>query len=126
MLDEGHHIRNHSTETTLVSYQQALDIWCYAFPYSRTLSQLAKQLKTVHRLILTGSPIQNNLRELWSLFDFVFPERLGEPVDVSLSSCRPLKACVAGTLKVFDAKFAAPIAAGGYSGATSLQVIWLC
>lgn len=39
--------------------------------------QVAKQLKTVHRLILTGSPIQNNLKELWSLFDFVFPERLG-------------------------------------------------
>jgi SNF2 family DNA or RNA helicase len=27
--------------------------------------------------MLTGSPIQNNLRELWCIFDFVFPERLG-------------------------------------------------
>ena len=27
--------------------------------------------------MLTGSPIQNNLKELWCIFDFVFPERLG-------------------------------------------------
>lgn len=29
--------------------------------------------QTPHRIILSGSPIQNNLTELWSLFDFVFP-----------------------------------------------------
>lgn len=33
----------------------------------------AKQLQTVHRLIMSGSPIQNRLSELWSLFDFIFP-----------------------------------------------------
>ena len=39
--------------------------------------QIAKQIPSVHRLMLTGSPIQNNLKELWCIFDFVFPERLG-------------------------------------------------
>ncbi len=39
--------------------------------------QIAKQLVSVHRLMLTGSPIQNNLKELWCIFDFVFPDRLG-------------------------------------------------
>jgi DNA excision repair protein ERCC-6 len=81
ILDEGHKIRNPDAEVTLV----------------------AKQLATVHRLIMTGSPIQNRLTELWSLFDFVFPGKLG-------------------TLPIFQAQFAVPIQIGGYSNASPLQV----
>jgi DNA excision repair protein ERCC-6 len=55
ILDEGHKIRNPDADITLV----------------------AKQLQTVHRIIMSGSPIQNRLTELWSLFDFVFPGKLG-------------------------------------------------
>ena len=51
------------------------------------------QLHTVHRLIMSGSPIQNRLSELWSLFDFIFPGKLG-------------------TLPVFQAQFAVPIQVG--------------
>jgi DNA excision repair protein ERCC-6 len=47
--------------------------------------------------------MQNNLTELWSLFDFVFPGRLG-------------------TLPVFQAQFAVPINIGGYANATNIQV----
>jgi hypothetical protein len=47
----------------------------------------------VHRLIMSGSPIQNRLSELWSLFDFIFPGKLG-------------------TLPVFMAQFAVPIQVG--------------
>ena len=36
-----------------------------------------KQLRTAHRVILSGTPLQNNLKELWSLFDFVYPGKLG-------------------------------------------------
>ncbi|KAK9837571.1 hypothetical protein WJX74_000576 [Apatococcus lobatus] len=81
VLDEGHKIRNPDAEVTLV----------------------AKQLQTVHRLILSGSPIQNRLTELWSLFDYVFPGKLG-------------------TLPVFQAQFAIPIQIGGYSNASRIQV----
>ena len=81
VLDEGHKIRNPDAEVTLT----------------------AKQLPTVHRLIMSGSPIQNRLVELWSLFDFVFPGKLG-------------------TLPIFQAQFAIPIQQGGYSNASSLQV----
>lgn len=55
VLDEGHKIRNPDSGTTLA----------------------CKQFKTPHRIVLSGTPIQNNLKELWSLFDFIFPGRLG-------------------------------------------------
>jgi len=47
--------------------------------------------------------VQNDLRELWSLFDFVFPGRLG-------------------TLPAFEQEFAVPIKRGGYSNASPMQV----
>ncbi len=30
-------------------------------------------IQAAHRLILTGTPIENSLDELWSLFDFLMP-----------------------------------------------------
>lgn len=32
-----------------------------------------KQLKSKHRLILSGTPVENSLEELWSLFDYLMP-----------------------------------------------------
>ena len=51
-----------------------------------------------------GAPIQNRLSELWSLFDFCFPGKLG-------------------TLPVFQAQFAVPIQVGGYVNASQVQVV---
>ncbi len=39
---------------------------------------VARQLKARHRLCLTGTPMENHLGELWSLFDFLNPGLLGE------------------------------------------------
>lgn len=47
--------------------------------------------------------MQNSLKELWSLFDFVYPGRLG-------------------TLPVFMAEFSVPITMGGYANASAIQV----
>lgn len=57
VLDEGHAIRN---------------------PASK-VSQAAKRagLAAQHRLLLSGTPVQNNVAELWSLFDFLMPGLLG-------------------------------------------------
>lgn len=74
---------------------------CFGLGLQITL--VAKQLATVHRIIMSGSPIQNHLTELWSLFDFVFPGKLG-------------------TLPVFRAQFALPIQIGGYANASAMQV----
>ncbi|KAL8243698.1 hypothetical protein R6Q59_009956 [Mikania micrantha] len=81
ILDEGHKIRNPNTAITIYS----------------------KELRTPNRIILSGTPMQNNLIELWSLFDFVFPMRLG-------------------TLVNFRNQFDIPIRQGGYANASNLQV----
>ena len=51
ILDEGHVIKNTKTKT----------------------AQAIRQLQASHRLILTGTPIQNSVSELWALFDFLMP-----------------------------------------------------
>ncbi|CAL8097187.1 unnamed protein product [Calicophoron daubneyi] len=81
VLDEGHKIKNPAAEVTIT----------------------LKRFSTPHRLILSGSPVQNNLRELWSLFDFVCPGRLGP-------------------LPEFMQQFSIPITQGGYASASPLQV----
>jgi superfamily II DNA or RNA helicase len=42
-------------------------------------TQVALLLKAHHRLCLTGTPMENHLGELWSLFHFLMPGLLGEP-----------------------------------------------
>jgi superfamily II DNA or RNA helicase len=45
---------------------------------SRTSSaKAARLLKSAHRLALSGTPVENHLGELWSLFDFLNPGMLG-------------------------------------------------
>lgn len=41
-------------------------------------AQIALQLKAKYRLCLTGTPMENHLGELWSLFHFMMPGLLGE------------------------------------------------
>ncbi|XP_011493855.1 PREDICTED: lymphoid-specific helicase-like [Ceratosolen solmsi marchali] len=38
------------------------------------LLKILKQLESVNRLLLTGTPLQNNLSELWSLLNFLLPD----------------------------------------------------
>ena len=40
-------------------------------------SRAAKQLKAQARIVLTGTPIENRLGDLWSLFDYINPGLLG-------------------------------------------------
>lgn len=46
---------------------------------SKSLStQIVQQIQAKHRLCLTGTPLENHLGELWSLFHFMMPGLLGE------------------------------------------------
>jgi superfamily II DNA or RNA helicase len=41
-------------------------------------ARTVRQLSARHRLCLSGTPVENNLEELWSLFDFLMPGFLGD------------------------------------------------
>ncbi|KFM23377.1 TATA-binding protein-associated factor 172 [Auxenochlorella protothecoides] len=41
------------------------------------VARAACALRAQHRLVLTGTPVQNGVRELWALFDFLMPGFLG-------------------------------------------------
>ena len=36
--------------------------------------QTVRMFKTNYRLLITGTPLQNNLHELWALLNFLLPE----------------------------------------------------
>ena len=55
ILDEAQHIKNRGTRN----------------------AKSVKMVHAEHRLILSGTPIENSLDELWSLFDFLMPNFLG-------------------------------------------------
>jgi SNF2 family DNA or RNA helicase len=40
-------------------------------------TRAVKQLKTAARIVLTGTPVENRLTDLWSIFDFLCPGLLG-------------------------------------------------
>ena len=52
ILDEAHKIKNEQT----------------------VLAKKLREINTSFRLLLTGTPLQNNLHELWALLNFLFPE----------------------------------------------------
>jgi len=41
-------------------------------------ARAVRELVSRHRLCLSGTPIENNLEELWALFDFLMPGHLGD------------------------------------------------
>ena len=56
VVDEGHRLRNHQARAKTVF----------------------SKIRTEWRLILTGTPLQNNLQELWSLLNFVASEAFAD------------------------------------------------
>lgn len=59
VLDEAQHIKNRQTQN----------------------AQAVKAVRSQHRLVLTGTPIENSVLDLWSIFDFLMPGYLGTAQD---------------------------------------------
>ncbi len=59
VLDEAQHIKNRQTQN----------------------AQAVKAVRARHRLVLTGTPLENSVRDLWSIFDFLMPGYLGSAAD---------------------------------------------
>lgn len=55
----------------------------------RTLA--AKTLNAVHRVVLSGTPIENRPLELWSMFDFLIKGHLGSPDEFVSRYERPIQ-----------------------------------
>ena len=72
VLDEGHVITNPKSKTAIAVKEVGL---C-----------------ANHRLILSGTPIQNNVLELWGLFDFLMPSFLGSARDFRTQYSNPILA----------------------------------
>src|SRR5208282_2120160 len=59
VLDEAQHIKNRQTQN----------------------AQAVKAVRARHRLVLTGTPLENSVLDLWSIFDFLMPSYLGAAQD---------------------------------------------
>ena len=59
VLDEAQHIKNRQTQN----------------------AQAVKTTRARHRLVLTGTPLENSMLDLWSIFDFLMPGYLGSALD---------------------------------------------
>ena len=59
VLDEAQHIKNRQTQN----------------------AQAVKAVRSRHRLVLTGTPMENSVLDLWSIFDFLMPGYLGAAKD---------------------------------------------
>ena len=46
-------------------------------------TRAVKTLKSVNRIVMTGTPVENRLSDLWSLFDFINPGLLGSSKEFS-------------------------------------------
>jgi SWI/SNF-related matrix-associated actin-dependent regulator of chromatin subfamily A member 5 len=59
IVDEAHKIKNEESQ----------------------ISQKLRQFKSNYRLLITGTPLQNNLHELWSLLNYLLPEVFSSSTD---------------------------------------------
>jgi non-specific serine/threonine protein kinase len=69
VLDEAHYIKNHTSRT----------------------SQTARKLNAEYRLSLTGTPLENNLSELWAQSAFINPSLLGTYEEFKKSYLNPIQ-----------------------------------
>ncbi len=50
----------------------------YIKNFDSKISKSVKSIKTNYKIALSGTPVENNLSELWSIFDFTLPKYYGD------------------------------------------------
>lgn len=80
VLDEGHVIKNPKTR----------------------VARAVRSLSAKHRLVLTGTPIQNSVLELWAMFDFLMPGFLGTEKSFKATYAKPIMASREGKCNEAD------------------------
>jgi len=68
ILDEAQHIKNRASQN----------------------AKSAKALQSAHRFVLTGTPLENSLEDLWSIFDFAMPGYMGGAKDFADRYAAPI------------------------------------
>ncbi len=68
VLDEAQHIKNRSTQNATA----------------------AKRMRGLRRLVLTGTPIENSVNDLWSIMDFLMPGYLGSHTSFKIRFEQPI------------------------------------
>ena len=68
VLDEAQHIKNRQTKN----------------------AKAAKLLNARQRLVLTGTPVENSVADVWSIFDFLMPDYLGDYETFRLTCEQPI------------------------------------
>ncbi|CEG46649.1 imitation switch isoform alias nucleosome remodeling factor 140 kda subunit [Plasmopara halstedii] len=59
LIDEAHRVKNENSK----------------------LSRVVREFQVEHRLLITGTPLQNNLHELWALLNFLLPDVFSDSED---------------------------------------------
>lgn len=80
VLDEAHNIKNFKSQR-----------W-----------KMLLQYNSRHRLLLTGTPLQNNLMELWSLLHFLMPEVFASHFEFMDWFAQPIGGMVDGSKEIND------------------------
>ena len=68
VLDEAQHIKNRQTKN----------------------ARAVKMLRSARRLVLTGTPVENSVADVWSIFDFLMPGYLGDYESFRLGFEQPI------------------------------------
>ncbi len=68
VLDEAQHIKNRQTKN----------------------ARAVKMLQSARRLVLTGTPVENSVADVWSIFDFLMPGYLGDYESFKLGFEQPI------------------------------------